>query len=65
MGPTLNLNAEATATVDVDLDLSVGLAYQVSNLNFIFPPSKGGSNAIISPNDSREYFDKVSCIEHP
>lgn len=54
IGPTLNLNAEAKASVGVEVDLNVDLAYSVTSLKFVFPPSQGGSSVDLSPKDSRK-----------
>lgn len=50
----MNLNAEAKASVDVEVDLNVDLAYSVTSLKFVFPPSQGGSSVDLSPKDSRK-----------
>lgn len=51
----MNLNAEAKASVDVEVDLNVDLAYSVTSLKFVFPPSQGGSSANLAPKDSRKF----------
>ncbi|KAK0472756.1 hypothetical protein IW261DRAFT_1343360 [Armillaria novae-zelandiae] len=40
IGPTFEIDAQAVAKLDVALDLNVGVVYNISNAQFVFPPNK-------------------------
>ncbi|KAK0458185.1 uncharacterized protein EV420DRAFT_1682098 [Desarmillaria tabescens] len=40
IGPTFEIDAQAVAKLDVALDLNVGVVYNISKAQFVFPPNK-------------------------
>ncbi|KAK0200045.1 hypothetical protein DFS33DRAFT_1267849 [Desarmillaria ectypa] len=40
IGPTFEIDAQAVAKLDVVLDLNVGVVYNISKAQFVFPPNK-------------------------
>lgn len=43
IGPTFEIDAQAVAKLDVALDLNVGVVYNISKAQFVFPPNKTDS----------------------
>ncbi|SJL12386.1 uncharacterized protein ARMOST_15812 [Armillaria ostoyae] len=39
IGPSFQIDAQANATLDVNLDLNVGVVYNISQAQFVFPPT--------------------------
>ncbi|KAK0495454.1 hypothetical protein EDD18DRAFT_241861 [Armillaria luteobubalina] len=43
IGPSFQIDARANATLDVNLDLNVGVVYNISQAQFVFPPADGNT----------------------
>ncbi|KAG7441408.1 uncharacterized protein BT62DRAFT_937177 [Guyanagaster necrorhizus] len=45
VGPSFEIDAEAKAELDANLDLSVGVVYNISQAQFIYPPDGGNTTS--------------------
>ncbi|TDL21135.1 hypothetical protein BD410DRAFT_840835 [Rickenella mellea] len=53
IGPDFTLNARATANLDIDVNMNIDLAYDVQNLQLVFPPVSGQpSSGSPTPRDT-------------
>lgn len=55
IGPTFDVNVEADAVLGLAADLQVGLVYNISNAQLVFPPSGSAqSGGEFNIGDTRE-----------
>ncbi|PVF93429.1 hypothetical protein CPB86DRAFT_109040 [Serendipita vermifera] len=52
VGPSISLNAQAKASLGVTADINVKSAFELPQVNLVFPPSQGESSATVTPSCS-------------